>query len=197
MRRRYDGGVNTTAETVRVGVLGPLAVTDAAGRPVRVGGQRVRALLAVLALAAGRPVPAHALIERLWPEPDDRPVDAVNALQSLVSRLRAALRQGGVAESVLESSPAGYRLAVPPEAVDAAVFEAAARAGGRALAAGDAATAARAAPRGPRHVARSRPRRRGGRGVRGRARGHGSRSCGPPRCSTGSRPTWRSARRSR
>ena len=143
MRTRYDGGVNTTAETVRVGVLGPLAVTDAAGRPVRVGGQRVRALLAVLALAAGRPVPAHALIERLWPEPDDRPVDAVNALQSLVSRLRAALRQAGVAESVLESSPAGYRLAVRPEAVDAAVFEAAARAGGRALAAGDAATAAR------------------------------------------------------
>ncbi len=143
MRRRYDGGVNTTAGTVRVGVLGPLAVTDAAGRPVRVGGQRVRALLVVLALAAGRPVPAHALIERLWPEPDDRPVDAVNALQSLVSRLRAALRQGGVAESVLESSPAGYRLAVRPEAVDAAVFEAAARAGGRALAAGDPATAAR------------------------------------------------------
>ena len=135
--------MNTTAESVRVGVLGPLAVTDAAGRPVRVGGQRVRALLAVLALAGGRPVPAHVLIERLWPEPDDRPVDAVNALQSLVSRLRAALRQAGVAESVLESSPAGYRLAVPPEAVDAAVFEAAARAGGRALAAGDAATAAR------------------------------------------------------
>src|SRR5580693_3687055 len=102
MRRRYDGGVNTTAEAVRVGVLGPLAVTD----------------------AAGRPVPAHTLIERLWPEPDDRPVDAVNALQSLVSRLRAALRQGGIAESVLESSPAGYRLAVRPEAVDAAVFEA-------------------------------------------------------------------------
>jgi predicted ATPase/DNA-binding SARP family transcriptional activator len=143
MRRRYDGGVNTTAETVRVGVLGPLAVTDAAGRPVRVGGQRVRALLALLALAAGRPVPAHVLIERLWPEPDERPVDAVNALQSLVSRLRAALRQSGVAESVLESSPAGYRLAVRPEAVDAAVFEAAARAGGRALAAGDPATAAR------------------------------------------------------
>ena len=81
------------------------------------------------------------LIERLWPEPDDRPVDAVNALQSLVSRLRAALRQAGVAESVLESSSAGYRLAVRPEAVDAAVFEAAARAGARALAAGDPATA--------------------------------------------------------
>jgi len=145
--------VNTTAETVRIGVLGPLTVTDAAGCPVRVGGHRVRALLALLALAAGRPVPASALIERLWP--DGRPSDAANALQSLVSRLRAALRQAGVAESVLESSPAGYRLAVPPEAVDAAVFETAARAGGRALAAGDPATAARvlrdalAAWRGP------------------------------------------------
>jgi predicted ATPase/DNA-binding SARP family transcriptional activator len=145
--------VNTTAETVRIGVLGPLTVTDAAGRPVRIGGHRVRALLVLLALAAGRPVPAYALIERLWP--DDRPVDAANALQSLVSRLRAALRQAGVAESVLESSPAGYRLAIPPEAVDAAVFAAAARAGGRALAAGDPATAARllcdalAAWRGP------------------------------------------------
>ena len=135
--------MNTTAQPVRIGVLGPLAVTGEAGRPVRVGGQRVRALLALLALAAGRPVPAYALIERLWPEPDDRPLDAANALQSLVSRLRAALRQAGIPESVLESSPAGYRLAVPPEAVDAAVFEAAARAGGRALAAGDAATAAR------------------------------------------------------
>ncbi|HTU05406.1 MAG TPA: BTAD domain-containing putative transcriptional regulator, partial [Trebonia sp.] len=147
--------METTAATVRIGVLGPLAVSDASGGPVRVGGHRVRALLALLALAADRPVPAHALIERLWPEPGDRPVDAVNALQSLVSRLRAALRQAGVAESVLESSPAGYRLAVPPEAVDAAVFEAAARAGSRALAAGDPETAARllrdalAAWRGP------------------------------------------------
>ena len=135
--------MNTTAQPVRIGVLGPLAVTGEAGRPVRVGGQRVRALLALLALAAGRPVPAYALIERLWPEPADRPLDAANALQSLVSRLRAALRQACVPESVLESSPAGYRLAVPPEAVDAAVFEATARAGSRVLAAGNAATAAR------------------------------------------------------
>ncbi|HEY7260623.1 MAG TPA: BTAD domain-containing putative transcriptional regulator [Trebonia sp.] len=133
--------MNTTAETVRISVLGPLAVTDAAGSPVRIGGQRVRALLALLALAAGNPVPAHALIERLWP--DDRPVDAANALQSLVSRLRTALREAGGAESVLESSPAGYRLAVPPQAVDAVAFEARARDGARALAAGDPATAAR------------------------------------------------------
>jgi predicted ATPase/DNA-binding SARP family transcriptional activator len=133
--------VIAAAGTMRIGVLGPLEVTDAAGRPVRVGGQRVRALLILLALDAGRPVPARALIDRLWP--GDQPVDAANALQSLVSRLRVALRQAGLPDSVLESSPAGYRLAVPPDAVDAIEFEERAKAGARALARGEAAEAAR------------------------------------------------------
>ena len=126
---------------VRVGVLGPLEVTDAAGRPVRVGGQRVRALLILLALDAGRVVSARSLIERLWPH--ERPTDAANALQSLVSRLRVALRQAGLPDGVLESSAVGYRLAASPAAVDALAFESQARAGGQALAGGDPATAAR------------------------------------------------------
>jgi predicted ATPase/DNA-binding SARP family transcriptional activator len=134
------GDVKTAADTVRIGVLGPLEVSDALGRPVRVGGQRVRALLILLALNAGRVVPAHALIERLWPA--ERPADAANALQSLVSRLRVALRQAGVPEGVVESSPVGYRLAVPQEAVDAIAFESQARAGSQALAGGDAREAA-------------------------------------------------------
>jgi predicted ATPase/DNA-binding SARP family transcriptional activator len=126
---------------VRVSVLGPLEVTDAAGRPVRVGGQRVRALLILLAMDAGRVVSARSLIERLWPE--ERPADAANALQSLVSRLRVALRQAGLPDGVLESSAVGYRLAAPAAAVDALAFEAQARAGRQALAGGDPATAAR------------------------------------------------------
>ena len=132
--------MKTAADTIRIGVLGPLEVSDAAGRPVRVGGHRVRALLILLALDAGRVVPTHALIDRLWPA--ERPGDAANALQSLVSRLRVALRQAGVPDGVVESSPAGYRLAVPPEAVDAAAFESQARAGSQALARGDARGAA-------------------------------------------------------
>ena len=132
--------MRTAADTMRIGVLGPLEVSDAAGRPVRVGGHRVRALLILLALDAGRVVPTHALIDRLWPA--ERPGDAANALQSLVSRLRLALRQAGVPDGVVESSPAGYRLAVPPEAVDAAAFESQARAGSQALARGDARAAA-------------------------------------------------------
>jgi predicted ATPase/DNA-binding SARP family transcriptional activator len=134
------GDVKTAADTMRIGVLGPLEVSDAAGRPVRVGGHRVRALLILLALDAGRVVPTHALIDRLWPA--ERPGDAANALQSLVSRLRVALRQAGVPDGVVESSPAGYRLAVPPEAIDAAAFESQARAGSQALARGDAREAA-------------------------------------------------------
>ncbi len=129
-----------TADGMRISVLGPLEVSDAAGQPVRVGGHRVRALLILLALDAGRVLPAHALIDRLWPQ--ERPTDAANALQSLVSRLRVALRQAGVPEGVVESTPVGYRLAVSPEAVDAIAFESQARAGNRALARGDAREAA-------------------------------------------------------
>ena len=129
------------ADMVRVSVLGPLEVTDAAGLPVRVGGQRVRALLILLALDAGRVVSARSLIERLWPQ--ERPADAANALQSLVSRLRVALRQAGLPDGVLESTAVGYRLAASPAAVDALAFESQARAGAQALAGGDPATAAR------------------------------------------------------
>jgi DNA-binding SARP family transcriptional activator len=114
-----EGDVTTAADVVRIGVLGPLEVTGGDGQPVRVGGHRVRALLILLALEPGRALPAAGLIERLWPDDRDRPADAANALQSLVSRLRAAFRQGGVPDGVIASSPAGYRLAVAPEAVDA------------------------------------------------------------------------------
>ena len=44
---------------MRIGLLGTLAVHDEAGRPVRVGGYRVRMLLILLALDAGRVVPVQ------------------------------------------------------------------------------------------------------------------------------------------
>jgi predicted ATPase/DNA-binding SARP family transcriptional activator len=125
---------------VRIGLLGTLAVHDEAGRPVRVGGYRVRLLLTLLALDPGRVVPAHSLIDRLW---DDPPANSGNSLQSLVSRLRASLRQAGLSGQAIESHPVGYRLAVPPQDVDTVAFETLARQGAQALAAGDPVTANR------------------------------------------------------
>ncbi|WP_344946913.1 AfsR/SARP family transcriptional regulator [Actinomadura miaoliensis] len=106
---------------MRIGILGPLEVV-ADGRPVEIGGARLRALLTRLALEAGRMVPAERLIEDLWEE--RAPHGAPNALQSLVSRLRAAFQEAGAGRDRLESRRGAYRLAVPPEAVDAHDFEA-------------------------------------------------------------------------
>jgi predicted ATPase/DNA-binding SARP family transcriptional activator len=135
--------MNLAAErgAVRIGLLGTLAVHDEAGRPVRVGGYRVRMLLILLALDADRVVPAYSLIERLWE--DEPPANSGNALQSLVSRLRTALRQAAPGDQVIESHPAGYRLALAPDRIDAMAFEAQARDGVEALASGDPVTARR------------------------------------------------------
>ncbi|HEY6296596.1 MAG TPA: BTAD domain-containing putative transcriptional regulator, partial [Streptosporangiaceae bacterium] len=127
-------------DALRIGVLGPLQVRDGDGRSVPIGGRQLRVLLILLALDAGRVVPAGSLARQLWP--DEPPGHPGNALQTLVSRLRAELRRAGLGQ-VIESHPAGYRLAVPPDAVDAAVFEALAVQARRALGEGDAETAAR------------------------------------------------------
>ncbi|MCW2914380.1 MAG: putative ATPase [Actinomycetia bacterium] len=102
---------------MRIGILGPLEVADGE-RLVEVGGARLRALLTLLALEAGRVVPAERLIDDLWEA--NPPVGAPNALQSLVSRLRAALGNG---RELIESRPAGYRLAVARSDIDAFDFE--------------------------------------------------------------------------
>jgi predicted ATPase/DNA-binding SARP family transcriptional activator/tetratricopeptide (TPR) repeat protein len=117
---------------VRVAILGALLVADDAGRPVEVGGARLRALLTRLALDPGRAVGVDALVEDLWG--DTPPADRLNALQSLVSRLRRALPGAPV-----ESGPTGYRLALGPDRVDALEFERLADAGRQALAADPAA----------------------------------------------------------
>ena len=125
---------------LRIGLLGPLQLRDETGRLVHVGGRQLRVLLTLLAMNAGRVVSAGSLAGQIWP--DDAPGNPGNALQTLVSRLRAHLRQAGLAD-VIESHPAGYRLAVPPDAVDVTAFEAQAARGRRALAEGDPGEAAR------------------------------------------------------
>jgi predicted ATPase/DNA-binding SARP family transcriptional activator len=115
---------------VQIAILGPLEVRDG-DVGMDVAGLRLRSLLIRLALDAGRPVSATALVEAVWGE--QPPADAANALQSLVSRLRRAL--GGAAS--VGQSPTGYRLGVDPDDVDATRFEQLARAGAQALRVGD------------------------------------------------------------
>jgi predicted ATPase/DNA-binding SARP family transcriptional activator len=121
-------------DTLRIGLLGPLQVRDGAGRVVHVGGRQLRVLLILLALEAGRVVPSGSLAGRIWPE--EPPANPGNALQTLVSRLRAELRRASL-DQVIESHPAGYRLAVRPDAVDALDFQVLAVRGRRALSDGD------------------------------------------------------------
>ncbi|MFF2550739.1 BTAD domain-containing putative transcriptional regulator [Nocardia sp. NPDC058058] len=101
---------------MRVALLGPLAIVSADEVTVPVGGPRVRALLAMLALEPGRVVSTGRLIDGIWGE--HPPAGSVNALQSLVKRLRAVIAP----MHAIETRTAGYILTLPADAVDAALF---------------------------------------------------------------------------
>jgi predicted ATPase/DNA-binding SARP family transcriptional activator len=130
---------------MRVGILGPLEVhvraaaqpgpADSADGTIEVPGRRLRALLIRLALDPGRVVSAERLIDDLWQ--DEPPAAAHNALQALVSRLRAV-----VGRSTIEQGGGGYRLNARPEDVDVVQFERHVRSGRARLDAGDASSAA-------------------------------------------------------
>jgi predicted ATPase/DNA-binding SARP family transcriptional activator len=124
---------------VRVGILGPLEVRDAAGEPVPLAGPRLRALLIRLAVAGGKTVTADRLADDLWPGegPAGQPADTANALQALVSRLRQA-----AGRDLAEYTSGGYRLAIDPGSIDSVAFEHLVSRGRAALSAGEALRAA-------------------------------------------------------
>jgi DNA-binding SARP family transcriptional activator len=103
-------------------VLGPLAVLDDAGQPLRVGGRRgERLVLGVLLLEAGTVVPVHRLVELLWA--DDPPAGARGIVSTHLSRLRRDLDPDRSGTGVrLENHGDGYRIDVAPEQVDAHRF---------------------------------------------------------------------------
>ncbi|WP_089324959.1 BTAD domain-containing putative transcriptional regulator [Actinomadura meyerae] len=124
-----DAGVRTGGDAgVRTGGD---AGARTGGDAVPIGGPRVRALLAMLLLDAGRAVPAERLIDGLYGE--DPPSGAANALQSQVSRLRRALGDAAPVEGLA----AGYRIAVEREDVDVHRFERLTADARRAAAAGE------------------------------------------------------------
>ncbi|MEU3779013.1 BTAD domain-containing putative transcriptional regulator [Streptomyces sp900129855] len=120
---------------MRYRILGTTQALRPDGTPVAVGGARLRALLTVLALRAGRSVPAGLLTEEVWAQ--DPPADAAGALQALVGRLRRTLGAGAI-----DSAEGGYRLAAAPDDVDLHRFERLTVDGTRSLADGDPAKAA-------------------------------------------------------
>src|SRR5580704_16230107 len=115
---------------IRIGILGPLEVRDLGGRLLPVTGARLRSLLIRLAISDGSPVPVDTLAADLWP--DGGPADAANALQALVSRLRAV-----AGKDIVEYGPTGYRLAVSSDEIDAWAFERLVRAARAATDGGD------------------------------------------------------------
>jgi WD40 repeat protein/DNA-binding SARP family transcriptional activator len=95
-----------------IGLLGPLTVGgDAAGLA-----PRDRIVLAALALRPGEVVSAEQLADALWGE--QPPVSWHKVVPGCVMRLRRVL-----GADVIETVPAGYRLVVPSDEVDARRFE--------------------------------------------------------------------------
>ncbi|WP_327652383.1 BTAD domain-containing putative transcriptional regulator [Micromonospora aurantiaca] len=129
------------SEALRFELLGPQRAWYA-GRPLDLGPAKQRAVLAVLLLAAGRPVPTGQIVEAVWP--DEAPVNGLNVVQKHVAGLRRMLepdRSPRTPARVLTLTDAGYLLRVPPEAVDVARFERGVRRARAAQAAGRAAEA--------------------------------------------------------
>ncbi|PWN03286.1 hypothetical protein DJ010_09225 [Nocardioides silvaticus] len=104
-----------------VGVLGPTVVseTPTGDRPIPLPAAKHRALLAALALHAGRPSSADVLVDAIWGP--DAPPSALGTLQTYVSVVRRALEPDLPARSpssYLVSSDLGYLLHAGLDAED-------------------------------------------------------------------------------
>jgi DNA-binding SARP family transcriptional activator len=129
---------------VRYGLLGTVEVRpDPDDAPLDLGSPLQRVLLGLLLTERDRSVSLDRIVEELWGEA--APADPEGSVHTYVSRLRRVLEPGrsaGAPARVLLRTPAGYRLAVPPDGVDADRF---ARLAADARSAGDPAAALRAA----------------------------------------------------
>jgi eukaryotic-like serine/threonine-protein kinase len=116
-------------------ILGPLEAFDE-GRPLKLGGSKQRALLALLLLHANEPLSTDRVIDELWG--DRPPATAAKTVQVYISRLRKALAGGAAegSESMVVTREHGYELTLDPERLDAQRFERLVAEGRDALAAG-------------------------------------------------------------
>ena len=122
-------------------LLGPIEVL-VDGRPLRLGGPRQRAVLALLLLQPNRVVSVERLADELYDGVP--PATAVTQIQRQISELRALLGrspepQGG--EPPIETRPPGYAIRLGPDDLDLHRFERGARRAREAADAGDLADA--------------------------------------------------------
>jgi DNA-binding SARP family transcriptional activator len=105
-------------------ILGPLEVVGEHG-PLRLGGPKQRATLAILLLNANRVVSVDRLADDLYS--GAAPVTAVTQVQRQISELRKALGD----ESIIETRPPGYVIRLEPGQLDLHRFERLAEDAGR------------------------------------------------------------------
>jgi DNA-binding SARP family transcriptional activator len=115
-------------------ILGPLEVVGDHG-PIRLGGPKQRATLAILLLNASRVVSVERLADDLYS--GAAPVTAVTQVQRQISELRKALGSA----SVIETRSPGYVIRLSPEQLDLHRFERQMEQASQALARGQATAA--------------------------------------------------------
>ncbi len=104
---------------MEVRLLGPVELVDQAGERVELTGAKMRGLLGVLAIEAGRVLTPQRLIDVLWGEQE---IHGQNVVQGVVSKLRKATSQIA-STSIVVTRPAGYELGVPRDRIDLFRFE--------------------------------------------------------------------------
>ncbi|MFF7725630.1 BTAD domain-containing putative transcriptional regulator [Streptomyces sp. NPDC008001] len=129
----------TPGPRLRISVLGPLRAWHD-GRPLDLGHLRQQAVLAALAVCAGRSVSRQELTDGVWGEEPPN----TNVVPVYIYRLRKILDTGGGPDSVIERDRSGYRLLPGAVVVDLTRMEALIAAAGAAERAGDLAEAVRA-----------------------------------------------------
>jgi len=115
---------------VQFRILGPLEVVDEHG-PIRLGGPKQRATLAILLLGANRVVSIDQLADDLYA--GAAPVTALKQVQRQISDLRKIFGS----TSVIETRSPGYVIRLASEELDLSVFERLAADAGEALASRD------------------------------------------------------------